>query len=80
MIEPKRQIIAMGGGGFSTEPDNLGLDAYVVGQARRKTPSVCFVGAASGDADSYIARFQLAGDETVETALPVEQLSKHDSV
>lgn len=60
MIEPRRQIIAMGGGGFSMEPDNLALDAYVVNQARRKTPSVCFVGTASGDADSYIARFYTA--------------------
>jgi len=42
------------------EPDNLALDAYVLGQARRKTPSVCFVGTASGDADSYIAQFYAA--------------------
>ena len=60
MIEPKRQIIAMGGGGFSMEPDNLALDAYVVNQARRKRPSVCFVGTASGDADAYIVRFYIA--------------------
>ena len=60
MIEPKRQIIAIGGGGFSMEPDNLALDAYVVDQARRKTPSVCFVGTASGDADTYVVRFYTA--------------------
>jgi dipeptidase E len=56
----KRQIIAMGGGGFSMEADNLALDAYVVNQARRKAPSVCFVGTASGDADAYIVRFYTA--------------------
>jgi dipeptidase E len=60
VIEPKRQIIAMGGGGFSMEPDNLALDAYVVKQARRKTPAVCFVGTASGDADAYVVRFYTA--------------------
>ena len=63
-----RQIVAMGGGGFSMEPDNLALDAYVVEQARRKAPSVCFVGTASGDADAYIVRFsktrcRLAADQ-----------------
>jgi dipeptidase E len=58
--EPKRQIVATGGGGSSMEPDNLALDAYVVNQARRKTPSVCFVGTASGDADAYIVRFYTA--------------------
>lgn len=57
---PKRQIIAMGGGGFSAEPDNPAIDLYVLKQARQPKPSVCFVGTASGDADSYIAKFYAA--------------------
>lgn len=52
-----RQIIAMGGGGFSMEPDNLLLDEYVLSQVKSKHPKVCFVPTASGDADSYIERF-----------------------
>ena len=54
----ERHIVAMGGGGFSTEPRNPRLDDFVLSLARRKRrPRVCFVGTASGDSDSYIRRF-----------------------
>lgn len=53
----KRQIIALGGGGFSMEPDNLLLDEYVLKQAGKDTPKVCFIATASGDSDNYILRF-----------------------
>ena len=53
----KQQIIAMGGGGFSMEPDNLALDRYVLEQAGRSRPQVCFLPPASGDADGAVARF-----------------------
>jgi dipeptidase E len=52
-----RQIIAMGGGGFSMEPDNLLLDEYVLRQSKRTRPKVCFLPTASGDAEGYIERF-----------------------
>ncbi len=52
-----RQIIAMGGGGFSMEPDNPLLDQYVVRQSPKACPKVCFVPTASGDADEYVERF-----------------------
>jgi dipeptidase E len=55
-----RQIIAMGGGGFSMEPENPLLDLYILGQSEKQTPKVCFVPTASGDADNYIARFYKA--------------------
>ncbi|PLR84530.1 peptidase E [Bacillus sp. V33-4] len=55
-----KQIIAMGGGGFSMEPENLLLDEYVLKQSGKQTPSVCFVPTASGDADNYISRFYQA--------------------
>ena len=51
------QIIALGGGGFSMEPENLALDRYILDQARVSTPSVCFVPTASGDSDNYVRRF-----------------------
>jgi dipeptidase E len=57
---PIRQIIAMGGGGFSMEPDNLLLDRYILEQARVADPTVCFLPTACGDADSYIVRFYAA--------------------
>ena len=52
-----RQIIALGGGGFSMEPDNPLLDRYILQQARRPNPVVCFLPTASGDSEGYIARF-----------------------
>lgn len=52
-----RQIIAMGGGGFSMEPENLALDRYVLKQTHKPNPKVCFLPTASGDADSYILNF-----------------------
>lgn len=52
-----KQIIALGGGGFSMEPDNPLLDLYILEQSSKETPKICFIPTASGDADSYIARF-----------------------
>lgn len=52
-----RQIIALGGGGFSMEPENSLLDLYILEQVRKKNPKVCFVPTASGDSDGYISRF-----------------------
>ncbi|AFC30630.1 peptidase E [Paenibacillus mucilaginosus 3016] len=52
-----RQIIALGGGGFSMEPDNPLLDHYVLKQSKKSCPTVCFLPTASGDSESYIARF-----------------------
>lgn len=52
-----RQIIAMGGGGFSMEPDNPLLDEYILKQANKARPKICFIPTASGDADSYIEKF-----------------------
>ena len=54
------QIIALGGGDFSMEPDNSLLDRYILAQARQPNPVVCFVPTASGDSESYIARFHAA--------------------
>ena len=52
-----RQIIALGGGGFSMESDNPLLDLYIMEQAKKTNPKVCFVPTASGDSESYISRF-----------------------
>jgi peptidase E len=53
-------IVAMGGGGFSMEPDNLLLDDFVLGLSRRQPARVCFVPTASADAPTYIVRFYRA--------------------
>lgn len=53
----KRQIIAMGGGGFSMEPENPLLDNYILEQSDKTKPNICFIPTASGDSEGYITRF-----------------------
>lgn len=53
----KRQIIALGGGGFSMEPENPLLDNYILEQSEKQNPKICFFGTASGDSKDYIERF-----------------------
>jgi dipeptidase E len=60
MSAPTGQIVAMGGGGFSTEPDNPLLDEFVLSLARRTPARVCFIPTASADAVTYIAKFYRA--------------------
>jgi dipeptidase E len=53
----KKQIIALGGGGFSMEPENPILDKYILRQSGKRNPKVCFLGTASADSDAYIVKF-----------------------
>ena len=53
-------IVALGGGGFSMEPENPRLDTFILSLARRARPRVCFIGTASGDSDGYLLRFHKA--------------------
>jgi dipeptidase E len=55
-----RHIVALGGGGFSMEPDNPLLDRFILGLTQKRKPKVCFVPTASGDSDTYIERFYRA--------------------
>src|SRR4030088_2497385 len=54
------QIVAFGGGGFSTEWGNTLLDDYVLSLTGVERPRVCFLPTASGDADHYVVRFSRA--------------------
>ena len=56
-MEAVRQVVALGGGGFSQEAGNPLLDEYVLGLTSAAKPSVCFLPTASGDADHYVVRF-----------------------
>jgi dipeptidase E len=60
VLDIRRQIIALGGGGFSMEPENLALDRYILSQARVPEPAVAFLPTASGDSDNYVVRFYTA--------------------
>jgi dipeptidase E len=55
-----QHIIALGGGGFSSEPDNLALDRYIIAQANKERPKVCFLPTASGDSWEYVVNFYRA--------------------
>jgi dipeptidase E len=54
------QIVAMGGGGFSMEPDNPLLDDYALSLAGKTPARVCFVPTASADAATYLVKFYRA--------------------
>jgi peptidase E len=56
-MEPIKQIIAMGGGGFTMEPGNPLLDEFVLSQSPKKNPAICFLPTASGDNEEYIEMF-----------------------
>ena len=55
-----RQILALGGGGFSMEAGNALLDEHALALTGAACPRVCFLPTASGDADHYIVRFYRA--------------------
>jgi dipeptidase E len=51
-----RQLIVLGGGGFLMEKSRA-LDRYFLAATGKATPRVCFVGTASGDAESARYKF-----------------------
>ena len=53
-------IVAMGGGGFSMEPDNPLLDDFILSLAPRQPARVCFVPTASADSAAYLVNFYRA--------------------
>ena len=52
-----RHIVAVGGGGFSMEPDNPLLDDYILKLTRKRRPRVCFVPTATGNNDNVVTKF-----------------------
>lgn len=52
-----RQIVALGGGMFSMEPENGLLDKYVLNLALKERPKICFLGTASNDGPEYREMF-----------------------
>ena len=61
-----QQIIAMGGGGFSMEPENPLLDQYVIAQTGKPRPKVCFLPHATDDAiRSLVISQRLLGTQEI---------------
>lgn len=55
-----RQIVALGGGGFTEEPGNTALDDYVLDASGASLPRICFLPTAGGDNSSYVVKFYAA--------------------
>lgn len=55
-----RHIIAIGGGGFGREIKDLKIERYIVSQAKKENPSICFIPTATGDDSNYIENFYKA--------------------
>lgn len=66
----RRQIVALGGGGFSNDPeaaDGRLLDQVILDATGKAHPKICFIGTASGDAESYVVKFYRAFAGRAET-------------
>jgi dipeptidase E len=56
-------IFAMGGGGFTMEPENPALDDYVRTLAPAREPRICLLPTAGGDSEDQIRRFHATFDD-----------------
>ena len=52
-----RQVIAIGGGGFGRTQESYLIEQYILAQAGKKNPNICFIPTATGDLDSYIVNY-----------------------
>lgn len=59
----KRQIIAIGGGGFGRNPGEGIIERYILSQSEARKPKICFIPTATGDdegyKDSYYSTFSM---------------------
>ena len=53
----KKNIVAIGGGGFSRNNSSYLIEKYILNLSGKDCPKICFLPTASGDNDSYIVRF-----------------------
>ena len=52
-----RNIIAIGGGGFGANPGQGIIERYILKQAKKKNPKICFIPTATGDNEAYKVNF-----------------------
>lgn len=52
-----KQVVALGGGMFSMEPENGLLDKYILNLVLKERPKICFLGTASNDGKEYSDMF-----------------------
>ena len=53
----KRQIIAIGGGGFGRNPGEGIIENYILEQSDANKPKICFIPTATGDDERYIESY-----------------------
>lgn len=58
MNKEHRTIIAIGGGGFTHEPENPLLDLYVLNQSYKKNPKICLLPTANCNPELYTSYFE----------------------
>jgi peptidase E len=56
----RRDIIAIGGAGFLSDPRNLALEKYLLDQSRSERPHVLMIATARGDDAAYVEQFHAA--------------------
>ena len=49
----KKQIIAIGGGGFGRTPGEGLIEKYILDQSEKDVPKICFIPTATGDNEAY---------------------------
>ena len=49
----KKQIVAIGGGGFGRNPGEGIIENYILNQSNAKNPNICFIPTATGDNEAY---------------------------
>ncbi len=49
----KKQIIAIGGGGFGRSPGEGLIEKYILDQCEKNDPKICFIPTATGDNEAY---------------------------
>ena len=49
----KKQIIAIGGGGFGRSPGEGLIEKYILDQSEQNDPKICFIPTATGDNEAY---------------------------
>ena len=52
-----KQVIAIGGGGFTDEKNNLKIEKYLLAQVKKEKPKICLLPQASGESQAYILKF-----------------------
>lgn len=77
VIEMKRQIVAISGGGFSAQPDAF-IDEFIINlrKADRKV-NIAFVASASNDAQGYIDKFYTAFQHENPSHLTIADLASN---